>query len=90
MCDADPHLPDRSLPELAPSRIAPGGCWGVTGPVPLPLWMRVRLVLCAKCRVLDQQCQYACRASDRRRSQSPSEIGVLATCCVPVGEELVD
>ena len=29
------------LPDLAPSqRSLSGGCWGFSGPVPLPLWMR--------------------------------------------------
>ena len=29
------------LPDLAPSqRSLVGGCWGFSGPVPLPLWMR--------------------------------------------------
>ena len=37
--DAPPLIFQSALPELAPDRLATGGCWGFIGPVPLPLWM---------------------------------------------------
>ena len=40
-----------ALPELAPSRLSPGGCRGIIGPFPPPLWISaplraVKLLVC--------------------------------------------
>jgi hypothetical protein len=32
-----------ALPELAPSRLSPGGCRGIIGPFPPPLWISAPL-----------------------------------------------
>jgi hypothetical protein len=37
------HLPDLTLPELAPGFQQPG-CRGIIGPVPTPLWIRAFLL----------------------------------------------
>src|SRR3954447_23535403 len=38
---APPLICQYTLSELAPARRVPGGCWGFTGPIPLPLWINV-------------------------------------------------
>src|SRR5947209_9232556 len=38
---APPLICQYTLSELAPARHLPGGCWGFTGPIPLPLWINV-------------------------------------------------